>query len=71
MNRQGFAIQTVYQREQDEAENQQDERRLIRAGIIGGLNAIINVDRNCAGDSRNVAAHHEHDAEFSHGVGET
>src|SRR5579871_4409259 len=46
-----FAIHAIHEGEQDEADDQQDQGRLICAGIVRGLNTVINVDRHGARDA--------------------
>src|SRR5579871_6618236 len=67
---QGAAICAVDDGENDEGEEQQDECCAVRYVVIRRLHLVVNIDRNGARYAGDVAADHEHHAEFADGVRE-
>jgi hypothetical protein len=64
------AAARVEQDERDEGDAQQEQRGAIGLGVAEILNLIVDGDGQGAGSAGDIAADHEDDAEFTHGVGE-
>src|SRR5580658_1391019 len=62
------AIQPVDHRQHEETEDQQKQRRRIGCGVVGRLHLIININRDGARYSRNIASNHQHHSKLAHGV---
>jgi hypothetical protein len=64
------AVQPVDESEKDKRNPEQGEGELIGGRVFDGLDVIVNGDGDGARCTGEIAADHEHDAEFTEGVRE-
>ena len=63
-------VDGVDERQNRERNTEKNERHAIGGRVLERLHVIVDIDGDCACDARQIAADHEHDAEFAQRVSE-